>query len=125
MNREIVERYLKSAGERLESAKILLKAGNFDDSISRSYYAVLSAITAALLSLGESVKTHAGAITKFHLKFIKTGKVSKKFGGVLHKLERSRTEADYQNKDFTKEETKQALKEARELFKVIKEVLRR
>jgi uncharacterized protein (UPF0332 family) len=36
------------AGEKLKSAKILLDAGQYKDSIGRSYYAIFSAVRAVL-----------------------------------------------------------------------------
>ncbi len=45
---ELVMYRLKSAKERLDSAKILLEAGKYKDSIGRSYYAIFTAVRAVL-----------------------------------------------------------------------------
>ncbi|MEW6380191.1 MAG: HEPN domain-containing protein [bacterium] len=46
MNNELSEYRLKEAQEKLESAIILLKSKKYKDSVSRSYYAMLSAVKA-------------------------------------------------------------------------------
>ena len=48
---ELVMYRLKSAKERLDSAKILLEAGKYKDSIGRSYYAIFTAVRAVLAGL--------------------------------------------------------------------------
>ena len=60
--KEIIATYLKQADERLESAKVLLDIKNFNDSISRSYYAILDAATACLIKKDIIPKSHSGAI---------------------------------------------------------------
>ena len=45
---DLVKYSLDNAKERLSSAKLLLDAGNYKDSISRSYYAIFPAVRAVL-----------------------------------------------------------------------------
>jgi len=81
--------------ERLESARELLKLGNYRDSISRSYYAILDAARTLLFSKGHFAKTHAGVITLFSLKFVKTKVVAAKYIRIFKEVEKARLEADY------------------------------
>ena len=58
---------------KIDSAQILLINGNYDDSVSRSYYAVFFAVSAALYSKGLSFSSHSQAIGAFNREFVKTG----------------------------------------------------
>lgn len=49
MKKIFLEMFAK-AEEHLESAEILLKAGNYGDSISRAYYGMLEAATPVLVN---------------------------------------------------------------------------
>lgn len=80
MKEDIISEMISKAEERLKSAEMLLKAKQYADSISRSYYAVLDA-TRTLLVLNKIFpKNHAGVITQFNLHYIKTGIFPKSFG---------------------------------------------
>ncbi len=72
---KIIIRTFNRAKKRLVSAKALLKIGNYNDSISRSYYAMLDIIRGLLEIEDVFAKTHKGAISKFSDLYIKTGKV--------------------------------------------------
>lgn len=123
-NIKIVKLALVSARERLESGHNLFGIGNFPDSISRAYYGVLDAARAALILKGETPKTHAGVIIKFNQKFIKTGLIDERFGQLLSRMEKVRTEADYQfGVKFTKKEAERVLKEAEEFVFEVKKIL--
>lgn len=45
---DLIKYRLSSAKEKLNSAKVLLEAGLYKDSVGRSYYAIFSAIRAVL-----------------------------------------------------------------------------
>ena len=59
---EIAKETIKKYEERINSAEILLKAGNYNDSVSRSYYALFDAIRGLLEIDGHGAKSHRGAI---------------------------------------------------------------
>ena len=122
--KKLIERFLTSADERLESAEALLKIGNLEDSISRSYYAVLDAATACLVKKDVVPKSHAGAIKLFSLHYIKDGEVDQKYQRQFAKIEKARIEADYTHlREFTHEETESILNEAREFVSMSKKML--
>lgn len=50
---------LSNAKEKLESAKLLLDAGKYRDSIGRSYYAVFTAVRAVLVNDKVDFSKHA------------------------------------------------------------------
>ena len=63
--KSLIEGYMKSSYERLSSAKLLLDAEKFRDSISRSYYAFLDAADALLLTKDLRPKSHSGTLRLF------------------------------------------------------------
>jgi hypothetical protein len=122
---EIVAETIKKYKERLESARILYKADKYNDSVSRSYYALFDAIRGLLEVSGESAKSHRGLLVKFHNNFIKTGKVSKRYSKTIGRMAKLREEADYSfTFDITKIEAKAALSDVEELLTKIEKVLK-
>lgn len=71
---------LERAEESIRAAKLLFGAGHFDFAASRAYYAAFYAATAATLDEGLRFSQHKGVITATHQRFIKTGRLDKKFG---------------------------------------------
>ena len=57
---ELMNYRLAMADEKLNSAKILLEYKSYKDSISRSYYAMFTAVRAILALDGVDFKKHAG-----------------------------------------------------------------
>jgi len=108
--------------EKLGAAKALLKDEYFDDAISRAYYAVFHAASAALLSEGITVETHSALKTMFGLHFINTGKIDKKFGRYLNELKDVRENGDYDIfTGFEKSDAEKAIAEAEEFIGAIKD----
>ncbi|AEB08443.1 HEPN domain protein [Desulfobacca acetoxidans DSM 11109] len=111
--RELIQAYLEKARKKLEVAKKLLDLGEFEDSVSRAYYAVFHAAQALLLSEGQKAESHKGVITLFSLLFVKTGKMDKKFGKYLTDLKDNRETCDYELFAYAEAESSQrALQEA-------------
>lgn len=120
---KLITNFMESAQERLKSAELLLKSGQFRDSLSRSYYAFLDAADALLLTKKLRPKSHAGSITLFSAHFIKKGVIDKKYGRWFGRIERARWEADYEReKTFTREDAEEVLKEAKEFVKAVEKL---
>lgn len=121
----LIESYLAEAAERLESANALIKIGNFKDSISRSYYAILDAATACLIKKDILPKSHSGAIKLFSMHYIKTGKVDAKYQMQFARIEKARLEADYTHtRRFTKEEAIEIYHEADQFIQMATKILK-
>jgi uncharacterized protein (UPF0332 family) len=78
----------KKAKIAIESAQLLINAGDHDGACNRAYYAMFDAARAALLvskSVTDlsTIKTHSGLITSFSLLLVKTGQVSVELGKSL------------------------------------------
>ncbi len=76
---ELVQYRLASAKEKRESAKLLLEAGLYKDSVGRSYYAIFSSIRAILAIRQVDFSKHAGVISYFQKEYVKTGIFDKKY----------------------------------------------
>ena len=82
------------AEEKLAAAEILLREHHLKDSLSRSYYAMFSAVR-ALLALKElDSSKHSGVISLFNQHLIKPGIIDPKFGRSLKKAQLSRQRSD-------------------------------
>ena len=111
---------LESAKEKLVSAKLLLEAGQYKDSIGRSYYAIFSAVRAVLASRQVDYSKHAGVIAYFQKEYIKTEIFDKKYSKYLQQAFQIRNCCDYD--DFHIVSQKDAVEQyerAEELLKVI------
>src|SRR3989442_3706395 len=61
----IAERLLGKAEMKLSAARELYDKGFFEDSASRSYYAMFHAARAALAKVGVTTRTHEGTVSEF------------------------------------------------------------
>jgi len=86
---------LARAEEKLRAARLLLEGGAWGDAASRSYYAAFHAVSAVLLSRGESYSTHAQVLGRFNKEFIQTGIFPREFTKLLTRLFEDRQSGDY------------------------------
>ena len=91
-----VEALLEKARQALSDARYLQADARADAAISRAYYAALHAARAALLSLGETPRTHHGVHTRFAFHFVATGRLERAVGDILTLSARERERSDYE-----------------------------
>ena len=121
---DLVGYRLDSAKERLNSAKILLEAEQYKDSIGRSYYAIFTAVRAVLARDEVDFSKHAGVISYFQREYIKTGIFEKKFSKYLQEAFQIRNNCDYD--DFyivVKDDAVEQLSRAEEYYNAVKKYL--
>ncbi len=110
---ELLAGYLEKARAKLRVARDLLQRGEWDDAVSRAYYAAFHAAQAALLTEGQRGETHQGVLTLFGLLLVKTGKFDRKWGRALANLKDDREAGDYDAMSWIDEEgARRALEEA-------------
>jgi len=98
----------------LRSAEVLLKDGDYDSCVSRSYYAMFFMTEATLLTKGLKASSHKGVMILFGEHFIKTGILRKELGRILNDSYDSRQIGDYASGfKITKEEAESRLEKAR------------
>lgn len=121
---DLIKYRLSSAKEKLTSAKLLLEAGMYKDSVGRSYYAIFSAIRAVLAIRQVDFSKHAGVIAYFQKEFIKTEIFDKKYSKYLQQAFQIRNGCDYD--DFfivSKQDAEEQYERATEILAVIEEYI--
>ena len=114
------------AKDKLRSAKILLDSESYKDSISRSYYAMFTAVRAILAVDEVDFKKHAGVISYFQREYIKNGKFDKRYSKYLSNAFKIRNDTDYADFYIVKrQDAEEQYERAVELLKVIEEYLSR
>lgn len=119
---ELVKYRLQTANEKLISAKLLLEAGQYKDSIGRSYYAIFSAVRAVLALNEVDFSKHASVIAYFQKEYIKTEIFDKKYSKYIQQAFQIRNSCDYD--DFFivfKQDAEEQYSQAVELMNEIKE----
>ncbi|MBI5179081.1 MAG: HEPN domain-containing protein [Nitrospinae bacterium] len=89
------ERRLARADELLVVADENLRNGHPADCVSRAYYAMFHAATAALVSRGIERSSHKGIISAFGETFVKNGIIEKRFHEYMRKAFDARSLSDY------------------------------
>lgn len=123
---DLIKYRMSSAKEKLTSAKLLLEAGMYRDSIGRSYYAIFSAIRAVLAVRQVDFSKHAGVIAYFQKEFIKTEIFDRKYSKYLQQAFQIRNSCDYD--DFfivSKQDAEEQYVRATEMLAVIEEYIGR
>ncbi len=87
---------LAMAEEKLRAARLLLEGEAWGDASSRAYYAAFHAVSAVLLSRGESYSRHAQVLGAFNRGFVHTGLFPKEFTALLTRLFENRQSGDYE-----------------------------
>jgi len=92
---EIIKKMLLKSRSKLKTAQIDYDNGRYDDSVSRSYYAVYHCISAMLLSRGLHFSSHGETIGAFNKEFVKTKLLPASFTKTIKKLFNERHRGDY------------------------------
>jgi len=121
-----VEFLIKRAMRYLKSAEILLKEGDYESSVSRTYYAMFYSAQAMLLTQNLSFSSHKGVISAFGKHFVKTGIFPREMGRALNMAFEKRQIGDYEYKFvISKEEAKKILGDGNDFVEKIVQYLRR
>lgn len=86
---------LSKARGKLKTAQIDFDNERYDDSVSRSYYAVFHTISAVLLSKGLHFSSHGQTMGAFNKEFIKSKVFSASFTKIIETLFSGRQIGDY------------------------------
>lgn len=122
---DLIHYRLSFAREKLTSAKLLLEAGLYKDSVGRSYYAIFSAIRAILAVRQVDFSKHAGVIAYFQKEFIKTGIFDKKYSKYLQQAFQIRNSCDYDVFFIvSKQDAEEQYERATEILALIEEYMK-
>jgi uncharacterized protein (UPF0332 family) len=110
--------------ETLEDARLLLSNNRYRSAMNRLYYSCFYAVTALLLSIGLSSKTHKGLKLLFNQHFVKTNIISEKNAVFYSKLFNFRQENDYHYVEYSNEDRLEDLfEEAESFISIIKSII--
>ena len=90
-----VEAHMEKASKRLRVSEKLLQEGEYEDSVSRAYYAMYHAAKAALATVSVFPRTHEGLVSEFGKRFVLTGTFPKELGRALADAKAARETYEY------------------------------
>jgi len=116
---------MQKAARALDSARLLLDAGDTDGACNRAYYAMFDAAHAALASEAdpEASRTHNGLIAAFGLRLIRTGRLPKELGRMLNRAEEVRLLADYTGGAVEPQDASELLSQAGAFVRAVRDYL--
>ncbi len=85
----------KKARRVLRTAHLALEDDDADSAVNRAYYAAFYLASAALSLVGEHPKTHNGTVSRFWVRFVKTGEFPRTVAQHLSRAFGARQKADY------------------------------
>lgn len=119
-----IKKLLEKADRKLRTAERLSQMGEYDDALSRAYYAMYHAALALLLTKGTAPMTHAGLLILLSKQFVLTGKLEKRYFDMLSEAKELRESGDYEPFFVgTAKESNAVLQDAKAFIAKIKELL--
>ena len=116
---------IERADKYLKSSEMLLEEGDYESSVSRTYYAMFYAAEAVLLIKNLSFSSHRGVISAFGEHFIKTDIFPRDLGKEFNRAFEKRQLGDY---EYTcvifKEEAREILEKGKDFVVKITEYLK-
>lgn len=91
----IAKAHMEKAIKRLRVAEKLLQDNEYEDAVSRAYYAMYHAAKAALATINIFPKTHEGVVSEFGRKFVLTRTFPKELGKTLADTKAARETYEY------------------------------
>jgi len=95
VNQEEIQRHFQQAAECIEDARVLLDNNRLAAAVTRVYYAMFHAATAALLARGIQRSSHHALLAAFGQTFVKTGELDRNLYQNLRAAFERRQQADY------------------------------
>jgi len=92
-----IQALIEKARRYLRSAELLIQDGDYDSTVSRSYYAMFYSAEAALLKKNMTFTSHKAVISAFGRYFVKTGIFDKRMGRDLNIIFGERQLGDYES----------------------------
>lgn len=93
---EEAQRHFEQAAECIEDARVLLDNNRLAAAVTRVYYAMFHAATAALLARGIRRSSHHALLAAFGQTLVKTGELDQRFYRDLRAAFQRRQQADYE-----------------------------
>ncbi len=121
----IAEKLLGKAEVKLRAARELYAKGFFEDSASRSYYAMFHAARAALTKIGVTTRTHEGTVSEFGRRLVLEGVFPRDLGRALAEAKAARETYEYSaTMEIRKGEAEALLRDAERFVSQVKSHLK-
>ncbi len=121
----IAEKLLGKAEVKLSAALELYAKGFFEDSASRSYYAMFHAARAALTKVGVATRTHEGTVSEFGRRLVLEGVFPRDLGRALAEAKAARETYEYSaTMEIASDEAEALLRDAERFVSQVKSQLR-
>ncbi|MBI4517320.1 MAG: HEPN domain-containing protein [Deltaproteobacteria bacterium] len=124
MSRDEILSLIQRARRSLRSARNLLEDGDHDFAMSRAYYAMFYAATAALLSRNITRAKHSGVIGAFGQHLVKAGTFTPAHQRMLQAAFSDRTAGDYAGVFPTRDDVERRIEEATQFVGAVEQFLR-
>lgn len=118
--KDLVEHRIETAKSDINSARILLEAGEYRSANNRAYYGIYHAISAIHALQGNAYKKHKDALANFNKEYVKTEIFPRSIGRRISEAAEIRHASDYD--DFyiaTKVEAEEQIATAEELLELV------
>ena len=116
---------IERAKRYLKSAEILLEEGDYESTVSRTYYAMFYSAQAMLLTKNLSFSSHKGVISAFGEHFVKAGIFPKEMGRELNRAFEKRQIGDYEYTFvISKKEAEEVIENGEEFVEKIAQYLK-
>ncbi len=123
MSVDEIRSLIRRARRSLQSARNLLEDGDHDFAISRAYYAMFYAATAALLCRDITRTKHSGVIAAFGQHLVKSGAFTPAHQKMLQAAFRDRTAGEYAGAFPTREAVEHRIEEATQFVQAVEAFL--
>lgn len=115
---------LAQAEEKLRAAQLLLHGRAWGDASSRAYYAAFHAVSAVLLSKGETYSSHTQVLGRFNKAFVHQGLFPREFTILLTRLYENRQAGDYEAMlSVTEEDARLDVADAQRIVEAVRQFL--
>ena len=120
-----IQALIEKARRYLRSAELLIRDGDYDSAVSRSYYAMFYSAEAVLLRKEMTFTSHKAVISAFGQYFVKTGIFDKQMGRDLTIIFGERQLGDYEsNFSISEDNAGRALESAQRFVDQVAEWLK-
>ncbi|GBD89164.1 HEPN domain protein [bacterium BMS3Abin03] len=117
-NRLLIEYRLKQAQETILEVEKLINENLLKVAVNRIYYGIYYSLCSLALKYDFRTSKHLQLIGRFNRTFVKEKKVSSRYGKILRKSFRNRTEGDYTPYvEFNEEEVKVMFSEMKRVYR--------
>ena len=122
----LLQGYLEKSRGKLQVAEKLLASGDYEDAVSRAYYAMYYAATAVLCLKGKTPKTHQGVKSLFGEYFVAQGEIDKSYALMLKVAKEMREDADYEIEVvITQDDAQESIEQAEKFVQKCKDTVGR